>query len=400
MFSYFFSTNKAKHSILMQQPCRQGWISDMKVLPNGLILSWTSIKALNLELYDPVKKIKVASCHIAVKGISYLVCMSRERLLFCNKKEGVLYVFNSYTLERDEKLEEILKTQKMDFEAGIYLGEQQFITKSKRIYGENSLVSSHDLSTMKFYQPVSMGWPCKKSSLKDLENGLFACQLGYYDDKIRYHIGLFKRKSGPNIEFTQIGSLYPNKQDSGFGYEAGHFIGLPDGKVLTYHEAGDHFQVWQSDGKCVDEWTWHKDIICDDNVFRQDFLNRDVAPLPDNEHLLILADTHHHTYIHKLFLFNMKTRVIKPVEFNGLDPWRMKVLANGQVAVHMMDKNKKNHMLCIDFAEMLAYRKGVTAHLNTYLSPDVNRLVTSYISDPSPWVVDEEKKPNKGWSWW
>lgn len=399
MFSYFFATNKAKHTICMQQPCQQGWISNLQVLPNGLILSWTSNEVFNLELYDPIQKVRVANYHLALSGLCRLVSISRERLLFVRERDYALYVFNSFTLERDDKLEKILGNQKIDFDHGIYIGEQQFITISDREYGKNALIRAHDLSTMTFNQPVTMGYEWIQSSFKDFGNGLFACLLRHHD-KYQYRVGLFKREPGPKISFTQIDSFYAEKEDSGFGYVPGKFIGLPDGRILTYQEAGTRFQVWQSDGKCVDEWRWGDDVICHDKIFEGGFLNYQVVPFPDNEHLLILADTHHRSYTKKLFLFNMKTRVINPVEFNGLEPWKVEVLTNGMAAVHMRDESSKNYMLCIDFAEMLTYRKGVTAQLNRYLVPDVNRLVTSYISDSSPWVVEEEKKPNSRWGWW
>ncbi|MHB1948701.1 MAG: hypothetical protein ACYCQI_11390 [Gammaproteobacteria bacterium] len=49
---------------------------------------------------------------------------------------------------------------------------------------------------------------------------------------------------------------------------------------------------------------------------------------------------------------------------------------------------------------MLKDRKEVTAQLNPYLSPDVTKLVTSYISDTLPWMTEEMKKPRKKCGWW
>lgn len=407
MFSSFFGyANRTKPTIHMQQACQKHSLSNMLQLPNGFVLRAGSDEEENpihLELYDPIKKIKVATCHLESTGFSRFVCMSREWVLTkCG--DGKLYVVNSSTLERNKELENILAAQKFDFRSGIYLGEQQFVTLNRKDSCTNTAnIKAHNLSKMEFNQSVStICCPRILLSYKDLFNGLFADKT-YGDGSSYYQVRLFKREQGSAIRFIQIGTLKPKMEDAGFGPASGDFVGLPDGKILTYHESGNHFQVWQDNGKCLNEWSWHKDIKCDDGIFKQGFLTCDVAPFPDGEHLLILAFTHLPDCIYKLFLFNMKTRMMKSVDFSlfsgfGLTQYSMgmTMLTNGQVAVRMSHLRQGMCVVCIDFTEMMDYRQGTTQLLSSAgLTPDVNNLVTSYISDTSPWKIEEAKNPGK-----
>lgn len=403
MFSWLFgSASRNKPSILMQQTCQHDLASTMMQLPNGLILSGGKIEKdnqiVNLELYDPINKTLVANRRLESRGHPRFLCMSKEWVLIKCEYSSYQYVVNSLTLQSDKKLEAELNTQKLDFYDGVYLGGQQFATLSE--YSQDTyVIMIHDLSTMKFNQPASAILTFSKEAsagghmldFKKLPNGLFACRVKERNTS-SFQVLLFKREPGATFEFTQIKALHPKTERSSSGSASGSFIGLSDGRILTYHSSGKHFQIWQTDGQCVDEWSFHKDVTCNDETFKRGLWINDVASLPDGKHLLIQV------LGEKLFLFNMKTRLIKPVDFGKLEltPWDMEVCSNGQVAVRMTHKHKDTRLVYIDLKEMMAYRQEVTEQLYSVgLSPDVNRLVTSYISESSPWVVAEEKKPGK-----
>lgn len=410
LFSRRANTNATKPSTLMQKTCQHDLISNMIHLPNGLMLSGGEVKAnnnkVNLELYDPIKKTKIASRQLESQGFPRFLCMSNEWTLIRCEDSGYQYVVNSSTLESDKKLEAELNKQKLHFYDGAYVEAQQFATlchldstsdPTNLADRDKYVVMMHDLSTLKFNQPASniLTLPKDASSagtgqmanFKSLSNGLFACQVVGHNTSC-FQILVFKREQkepGSPIQFTHINTLHPKTETSSQSRASGHFISLSDGKILTYHASGKHFQVWQADGdgrQCVDEWSWHeKGVTCNDPIFERGFWTDKIVSLPDGKHLLFQVQNE------KLFLFNMETRVVKPVELDRpeLRPWDIELGENGQVGVRMTyDRFRDTRLVCIDFQEMIAYRQAVKDQLDTTgMCRDVNKLITDY-SDTSP----------------
>ncbi len=410
-FNFFRHVENDKPSILMQQPLQSDAVSNLMTLPNGLILSGGTLRELNdpvnLVLYDPINKTQVASRRLESCGYPRFICMSNEWILIKCDYSDYQYVVNASTLQSDKTLEAELNIHKLDFYNGVYLGKQQFATLScadkDNRFGGPYVIMVHDLSTMTFNQPASsiLTVPEEASAagigsigaFKELPNGLFACQV-YGHNTSCFQVLLFKRDPGSPIRFTHIDTLYPEVQRSSSSAASGHFVGLSDGRILTYHESGNHFQIWQ-DGKCVDQWSWHNDVTCDDATFKNGFWTHNVIPLPDGEHLII------HPLGEKLFLFNIKNRVMKPVDLEdlALRAWNVKVCPNGQVALIMSDKQNQSKFLHIDLKEMIHYRQEVTNQLDSVgLYPDVNKLVTSYISNTSSITTEEEKPATKSFT--
>lgn len=417
MFSFFKrslkSTPKTKPAIVMRHQCQQELLGETMQLPNGLVLSGSpdqeeKSRTINFELYDPVKKIQVATRRLTsyIKNCRF-VPMSKEWILVeCLDLlvDRRVYVVSSTTLESNEKLEAKLNSLKLNFFAGIFLGNQQFLTKA-RDSSNYSLIRAHDLSTMEFNQRIYAD-----ESIKDLSNGLFACTYDA-DNPSQYKVCLLKREHcGNPFQFKAVGYCLPKKAKSkdpkDLSYKhppsPGRIIGLPDSRVLTYHQHANYFQIWQSDGEYIGQWSWHKDMACDNptpdvQASKKGFRVNEVAPLPDGEHLVI--NSRDRWPLYRLFLFSLKTRTMKQVDFGrlGLQPWDITVLANGQVAVRMTRGHEETHLVCIDFDEMKAYRKGIKKLLDaTTLTPDVQGLVKSYILGESH-EVDEEEKPRKRW---
>lgn len=401
MFSRFFNSVKKTKPIVLLQQKSQHLLFGGKIiqLPNGLILSGGEvIKDHNifviLELYDPIKKIQVASRRLEEQCYSKILCLSKE-LIWIKCDFGKQYVMNSSTLQSDEQLEAEFNVHQVDFDSNIYLGELQFATRSSTDDGDHVLVV-HDFSKMKFNQPASIilmpTEDASRSIIRNmiaftaLPNGLFACEVtgGKRSD---FQILLFKKEPGPTLQFTQISTLYPNRQKTSDIIARDRFIALTDGRILTYHPSENHFQVWQADGQCVDEWTWHKDVTCNDTTFKPGFWTHDVIPLPDGEHLLVQTSKKElFSFKENLFLFNMRNRVVKPVDFNVGNSPHITMLKNAQIAVQTFSWFQNNtHLVCIDFNEMIAYRKEITKQLSSVgLYSDVNKLVTNYILDCTP----------------
>lgn len=396
--SYFKNPTEAKPSFLMRYANQHAMRNTLEQLPNGLLLSGgvtSDDSVAYLELYDPNKKTQVATRRLAHGGSLRFLSLSKERVLIMSKEgfDHRIDIIDATTLNCDAKLEKQFREGKnSDLGGGIYLEEQQVATVCQDAKNTDMFaIWKHDVSKMTSELACQMERPnvlldhgdVAIYDLQKIANDLFACKMT--GDKV-FQILLF-RKSGN--QFTHINTLNA-KADS---RRHGRFVGLADGNILSYHESGASFQVWNEDGECIDTWSW-KDVACHDKVFKQGFDLDEVRSLPDGEHLLMLSKGK------KLFLFNMKTRVMNAVDFGDpkLKPMSVKVLANGQVAVHVgVGYGRPLKLVCFDFEEMRKYRRGVTEELYSagIKSLNVDGLVTSYLADAVDWSPAEMKRPGK-----
>ncbi len=352
--------------------------------------------SMHLLLIDPIKGKALAECKYPDLKYShrFVLSISPTEFILVNDYSNTL-ILNAHTLE---KISEIPREDmRLDCRGGMCLDNQKFITISKcNDKGANNdnkyILLTHDLQQKKYNQKVSLPIIVQDGEsicapLAKLHNKIFACQISgrHYD----YKMMLFERTPEAEVEFKQIEMITPeHARDS--DYCSKNFVPLPDGRLLTYHSAVyDYFQVWEGT-RCVDKWSWwDKDIQCEDGSCKRGFWTSYVYPLPDSEHLLIMS------LGYKLFLFNMKTRIMKTVDLGKYEPWHVAVDDSGRVCVHANSNTMtSNKLLVLNLKEILNYRKDVTQCLDqdAHLYKDVNQIVTGYLTE-STWKTAPQEDP-------
>lgn len=245
----------------------------------------------------------------------------------------------------------------------------------------------HDLQSMIFDNIVSDPIAMEHSyyqvgPLVKLANGHFACSVtGENTDYFK--VILFKKIRNDPLDFRVIGVINPIKQNNNSSISLSAFVGLPDGKVLTYHASGLDFQVWKGT-ECIERWSW-RDIQCSDNLFTNGFWTNGVFPLPDSEHLVILAS---HV---NLFLFNMRLKTMKTVQLHGYYPQQIEVCTNGQVIVRATQDFKKYVLLLVDFKEILEYRTIISKLIREKgLPEELCSHIFGYVAPGSSWSTEQD----------
>jgi hypothetical protein len=187
---------------------------------------------------------------------------------------------------------------------------------------------------------------------------------------------VYDKKSGDEYEYTLSHVIHPKTSDRIGSCASGKIVALSKGRLLTYHDSGKHFQLWEGKN-CVKEWDWvSTDTRCEDILF-------EVAPLPDGDHLLV------HTR-YKLFLFNIETMRIKPVKIEMLDIWHFCIYPNGQTIISATNKGySKNILLAVDFAAVADYRNGIRTLVSQTIGRDPTSIVNGYLGHDGLWVRDE-----------
>ncbi|KTD43381.1 hypothetical protein [Legionella quateirensis] len=245
----------------------------------------------------------------------------------------------------------------------------------------------HDLQSMIFDSIVSVPIPMDHPSyqvgpLVKLANGHFACSVTG-DNSDYFKVILFKKISNEHLDFRVIGVINPTKQHNNSSSSLSAFVGLPDGNVLTYHASGLDFQIWKGT-ECIERWSW-RDIQCSDKLFTNGFWTNGVFPLPDSEHLVILAS---HV---NLFLFNMRLKTMKIVQLQGYYPQQIEVCTNGQVIIRATQDLKKYVLLLVDFKEILEYRTTISNLIREKGLPDeLCSHIFSYIAPGSSWSTEQD----------
>lgn len=376
-------------TILMNQPNEDGIeYTDMIQLPNGLLLSGSVMSfdgyKIHLELYDPINNTKIVHRLLNAAGNPNFLCVSNKWILIKGDND-LIYVVNTSNLESNIPLESKINALNLEFDHWVYLGEEKFATLS-RVGNRKYRIMIHDLLNMTFNQSSSSLIIIPKETLVKsftaLSNDLLVCHVAGDNFNSDFEIDIFKNECGASINFEHIDTLYPMRTMGCRHVAEGHVVVLPDGKVLTYHFLGN-FQIWEPESKeyekCVAAWNF-EDMIYNDKAFSNAYR---VAPFPDGEHLLVLSRG---LMTSKLFLLNMQTRMVKPVDLGKLEPLDINVSSNGLVAVICTNKHYKDkRLLCLDFKEMKDYRDGIKDKLlSAKLYSDVNNIITSYIFDKIP----------------
>jgi hypothetical protein len=399
---FFRSKNKpSADDVKFQFKCDHGLIGDMYYLTNGFIISIGEAPGGNktkILLFDPVEKKCIAE-KILDSLQPTIILLNQDSFLvkFSDKKSCVL---SSVSLDI---LEENRSAHSYYTECALGNGRYAHVVdddpnvrgpEGKKIIKTNSFQS---LLSIKASLPIVLEddrptTTSYASNLTLLANGKYVFKvLGHNSSYFKLFL-LERDMQATEIEFKQLGIIAPRRARSSDSTASGSFVPLPDGRLLTYHLTGNHFQVWEGT-TCVDRWNWDDvEIKCDDKSHKEGFLTRDVLSMPDGEHLLIRSDK-------RIFLFNMKTRNMRAVDIGELTPWCTPLVnLNGEVVIRGQAKNKEVMLLSIDLQEMKAYREQVTECLDktANLYEVMNKMVTDYLAPNLLWAHPKAKNSAKG----
>lgn len=373
MFAFFKSLAGAKPHIAFQCHSESDIVfSDLLPMPDSTLLSIGNDRNKNstiIELIDPIKHKKLREITLEDK-YKFLCTFSDKQLLLYDDHafSKKLFMFDYHTLNKEE-----FAGIKIDRSNWVEIGNKKFASFSLPNYKNEALafqIVTHDFNTNEFNQPASLPLPKDKErgygmsggELIKLANGQFACQLLGHNTNY-FKVFVFDKTDDAKYPFKLAHILEPSRENSHESLASGHFVGLPNGDILTYHASGQNFEVWH-DGECIDYWSWgsthqsyaqnNKDYIqCNDKTFNHGFWTNKILPMPDNEHLLCLV------FGVKLFLFNMATGTMNAVKLGNIKPYDIDVFPNGQVIVrgNQGSQAHAHQLFFVDLPEMQPYAK-------------------------------------------
>lgn len=356
-------------------------VRHLHALSNGLLLSIEGFhddRITALTLFDPKTTTKVGERLIAT-DFARMIPLDDECFLLKTEYDDKLHILSAKNLETREDLQETIS----NFDTGCPISNNRFLSIHEQTKTNIQLtLMSHDCETKQFNQEVSSPVlikrevtvsPCAGDLIK-LDNGQIAFKvLGHNTDY--FTVFVFDKKVD-GYEFSLSHSIHPKTSRRFGSCASGNIAALTKGRLLTYHDSGKHFQLWEGKN-CVKEWNWiTKDTRCEDILFK-------VAALPDGDHLLVLTRF-------KLFLFNMETVQIQTVNIGTLDIWSFCIYPNGQTIISATNQGySKNILLAIDFASVADYRKSVRTLVSQAIGRDPGSIVNGYLGHDGLWVRDE-----------
>jgi hypothetical protein len=162
----------------------------------------------------------------------------------------------------------------------------------------------------------------------------------------------------------------------------GCVVPLPDGRLLTYHSGGSGVEVW-SDKERTAHWDWRQ-VACSNKDFFKRYTSyvRELLPMPDGVHLLMLP-----VIGLPCHLFNMNTRVLKPVELGRFDVYEASISRHGNVVmggVEVSAGHATKVVKVVDFPELASYKASCLAFRDRTLRVDFDELKL-IINDAEYW---------------
>ncbi len=379
---FFRSKNMAGNHLQATFEMKFDEVPRLHMLPNGFLLSITKLKNDNgtiLRLFNPKTKVKVSE--------RFFQACCNVTMLSCSKDHFLLDADNTYILSNEDLMQNTysdkdvsdlsvnypitVKSNRVGDDVQIVLIGYDSTGKLKEM-SPPVLIKGHD-AVRGYYTPGVGEKPIK------LDNGQIAFSvLGHNTDYFKVFV--FDK----NIEGEYAYSLkhiidpktWPCNTDS---RASGKMVALTKGRLLTYHQSGHHFQVWEGN-HCIKEWNW-SDIK---GIQWVDHLTTCVTSLPDGDHLLM--EMGHQ----KLFMFNIETQQIERVEIGNLDVWGVCVASNGQTIINAVNKTyTQSTLLAVDFTNIADYRKNITILLTQNIGKDMGSIVNGYLGYDEAWVKDE-----------
>lgn len=180
----------------------------------------------------------------------------------------------------------------------------------------------------------------------------FCCSIrGHNTDDFRVLIFDIDAKTN---EVHEHGVIQPKAQFTGTSSSAsGSVVALPNGQLLTYHEANDNLQIWDTNTlNCVKEWNWAD--IQKPEGFSLWLLK--IKPFPDSLHLLVHRGE-------EIYFFNTDKLIMKQIELtHEIDSiGKHHILPNGQVLAFMKYEDDDHvNIMQFDLPEIVKLRKIMT----------------------------------------
>lgn len=385
---FFRSKNLAPYRRHAKLEMKHYGIIHLHALPNGLLLGiqvFHDDGITSLTLFDTKTTKKIAE-HIIDGHLAKIIPLDDDNFLL-KKHDNKLQILSSKNLEVIENLEETID----NFDTACLISNNRFVSIHEKI-NENLQLTllSHDCKTKQFNQKCGSSVLIKSVNTRSsnlgkiikLDNDQIAFKvLG--NDKNYFMVHVYEKKSDNECEYTLSYTIHPKTSRRIYSNSpSGSIVALRKGRLLTYHDSGEYFQIWEGQN-CVKEWNWiTHNTQCADIQF-------EIGALPDNEHLLIKTR-------YKLFLLNIGTLEIKNIEVGKLDVWDFCIYPNGQTVISATNKNyNKNILLAVDFDCVANYRKGVSTLLSQRIGKDPGSIVNGYLGHENLWIRTEATNKHK-----
>lgn len=389
----FRPTNIARFSRQAQFEMKNNGVDHLYLLSNGLLLYVGQLVDDNtaiLTLFNPKTKAKVAE-RIMVSRMARVIPLDDDSFLLKTEYDDKLHILSAKNLETRENLQETIS----NFDTCCHISNNRFLS----IHEENKTdatqltLMNHDCRKKQFNQKVSFPVLIKHKDteisytgdLIKLDNGQIAFKVLGHNTEY-FTVFVFDKKYDNEFSLSHI--LRPKRYPSNGSCASGKVVALTNGRLLTYHSAGKHFQIWEGKN-CVKEWSWSdEDIRCSVRLFSN--WTNDVAALPDGDHLLVKMGV-------KLFLFNMATSQLQSVEIGKLEVFSFCIYPNGQTIINGKNKDySKTTLLTIDFACIADYRKGISTSLSQAIGRDPGSIVNGYLGHDKLYARDETSNNSNG----
>jgi hypothetical protein len=395
MFSKSLHTSKPKVTGVVSTAPRADFhfgANSLFHLPNGLCLTVQEVKATDATLISLLNPL-THQCVVSTSLHGYSALCTRLRvvdntiIVHYQRRQGeAQFLFlNATTLAIERMINASEGLEDFDFSA-LAMGGMKFLSlvyedKNRPVLVMHNLIS---LTKARITLPDEIDFKIHDGDvgkLVALANNRFALHIAYSHSSKHEIIELDIDLTGKALTASFIRERSLQLED--FNPSArGCIVPLPDGRLLTYHSAGSGVEVW-SDRERTAHWDWRQ-VACSNKDFFRRYTSyvRELLPMPDGVHLLMLP-----LFGLPCHLFNMNTKVLKPVELGRFDVYEASISRHGNVVMGGLEVSAgqaSKVVKVVDFPELASYKASCSAFRDRILGLDFDEFKL-IINDAEYW---------------